>query len=107
ALESAHARGSDLATLWLGHAADNCALRIVVLSVPAFVAALWTIRRMAPTRPALAGAAAGFFAGAVAATVYGFFCTETSAAFVVAWYTLGIAVCAGFGALIGGRALRW
>jgi hypothetical protein len=62
---------------------------------------------MAPTRLGLAGAAAGLFAGGVGATVYGLYCEETAAAFVVVWYSLGMLACAALGAVVGRRLLRW
>jgi len=65
------------------------------------------MRRMAPTRPALAGFAAGAFSGGVAATVYGLHCGESAMAFVGVWYTLGVLACAGLGAVVGRWALRW
>ena len=55
----------------------------LTFSLPTFVASFWLLRRMAPTRPTLAGAAAGFFAGAVGAATYGMWCQESAAAFVV------------------------
>jgi hypothetical protein len=55
----------------------------------------------------LAGAAAGLVAGASAATVYGFHCPETAAPFILVWYSLGIALAAGLGALAGPWVLRW
>ena len=79
----------------------------MVLAAPVFLGVAWALRRLAPTRLAMAGAAAGLLAGAVGATVYGLYCEETAAAFVVTWYTLGIAVCATAGALLGPRLLRW
>jgi hypothetical protein len=39
--------------------------------------------------------------------VYGLYCEEFSAAFVACWYTLGIASCAFFGAILGPNVLRW
>jgi hypothetical protein len=62
---------------------------------------------MAPTRLRLAGAAAGLLAGGVAATVYGLHCQEMTAAFVVTWYSLGVAASVAVGALLGPRLLRW
>ena len=98
---------SGMSHLWLGWTWKICALRILALSTPVFIAVLWLLRRMAPTRLALAGAAAGLFAGGVGATVYGLYCEETAAAFVVVWYSLGMAACAALGAVIGQRLLRW
>ncbi|HZC16611.1 MAG TPA: DUF1109 domain-containing protein [Caulobacteraceae bacterium] len=91
----------------LGQTWDRCPLRIAVISIPAFIAALWALRRMAPTRPRLAGAAAGLMAGGIGASVYGLNCQETAAAFTAVWYTLGMLVWAAVGAALGGRLLRW
>ncbi len=107
ARETMTAAPGQLAALWLGQTWTVCAVRIMVFSIPTFAASFWFLRRMAPTRPILAGAAAGFFAGAVGAATYGLYCQESAAAFVVAWYTLGIAVCAAIGAGLGRWLLRW
>lgn len=93
--------------LWLGESWNACPLRILALAAPVFVVVFWVMRQSAPTRPTLAGAAAGLLAGAVGATVYGLYCSETTAAFVVAWYSLGMAACAAVGAAAGARFLRW
>jgi hypothetical protein len=93
--------------LWLGWTWSICPFRILALALPVFAAVLWLMRRMAPTRPALAGAAAGLFAGGVGATVYGLYCEESAAAFVVVWYSLGVAASAAIGAAVGARLLRW
>jgi hypothetical protein len=84
-----------------------CPLRIAIVTLPAFAAALWALRRMAPTRPHLAGAAAGLLASGLGASVYGLYCQETAAAFTAVWYTLGMLVWTGVGAWLGGRLLRW
>lgn len=92
---------------WLGFTWKICALNILVVS--AFTAPLIFLaaRRLAPTRPMQAGAAAGLLTGAVAATAYGLHCPEATAAFVATWYTLGMAAAAAVGAVIGRFALRW
>ena len=105
--ETMLAAPGQVAPLWLGSTSSVCVPRILFFSVPTFIASFWFVRRMAPTRPTLAGAAAGFFAGAVGAATYGLYCQESAAAFVVAWYTLGIAICAAIGAVIGRWLLRW
>jgi hypothetical protein len=91
----------------MGQTWSRCPFRIAVIALPAFGATLWALRRMAPTRPRLAGAAAGLLAGGVGATVYGLYCQETAAAFTAVWYTLGMLVWAAIGAAFGGRLLRW
>ena len=106
-METMRTPAAGQAHLWLGWTWAICPFRILALAAPVFAAELWLMRRMAPTRPALAGAAAGLLAGAVGATVYGFYCRETAAAFVVVWYSLGVAACAAIGAVVGARLLRW
>lgn len=91
----------------LGSTWDRCPWRIAVLAIPGLVLVLLAMRRLAPTRPALAGAGAGLFVGAIAATIYGLYCAETSAVFTLIWYTGGIAIAAVLGALAGARVLRW
>jgi hypothetical protein len=105
--ETMGAAPGQMAHLWLGQTWRICPVRILILAAPVYAAVLWLMRRTAPTRLALTGAAAGLFAGAVGATVYGLYCQETAAAFVVAWYTFGIAVCAALGAIVGRYLLRW
>ena len=107
ALRLARAGPGGMLPMWLGQTWNQCPLRIIVLAAPVFIGVIWALRRLAPTRLRLAGAAAGLLAGAAGATVYGLYCRETAAAFVATWYTLGIAACAALGALIGPRLLRW
>lgn len=99
-------RGEWLA-MWLGESWMYCPWRVVTLAMPIFVGLLWSFRRLAPTRLRAAGAAAGLAAGAFAATVYCLHCPEVSALFVLTWYSLGILLAAGLGALLGPRLLRW
>jgi hypothetical protein len=98
---------SDRAVMVLGHSADLCPWRIAVLSLPIFVAALWSLRRLAPTRPVLAGAAAGFAAGALGAWIYAFHCNESAAPFILVFYSFGIALVTMAGAMLGRFILRW
>lgn len=98
--------GARLA-LWLGHTWKVCSPLILLLALPIYACLVVAIRRLAPTRPAVAGAAAGFAAGALAATLYGLHCPEQAAAFVATWYTLGIAAATALGAISGDRLLRW
>ena len=92
--------------LW-GHSHTVCPWRIVALSLPLLAGCLWGMRRLAPTRPMLAGAAAGLFAGSAGAWIYAFACNEYSAVFVAVWYTVGMALVGLLGALIGRWVLRW
>lgn len=91
----------------MGSSARVCPWRILAISAPVFLIAMATLRWMAPTRPAVAGAAAGLLAGGLGATVYGLHCQETAAAFTAMWYTFGMALWPLVGAAIGRWALRW
>jgi hypothetical protein len=93
--------------LLLGQTWTACPFNIALLSVPVFVAALWAMRGLAPTRLRLAGAAAGVLAGAAGALVYAFHCAELAAPFLGTWYVLGMLIPTAVGALIGPRVLRW
>ncbi len=84
-----------------------CALNIVMLSVPVFVAAVVAMRSLAPTRLWHAGGAAGLLAGATGASVYAMHCPEDAVPFVAVWYVLGIVLSTAAGALLGPRLLRW
>lgn len=106
-IELANAPPEAWRALMMGHSARHCPIRILVISAPIFAVVLWALRRLAPTRLALAGAAAGLLAGGAGATIYGLACDETAMSFLLTWYTLGIGVCAGVGALIGPRLLAW
>jgi hypothetical protein len=84
-----------------------CTGLIAALSIPVFMATLWALRGLAPTRLRLAGAAAGLLAGAAAALVYCLHCPEVQPPFVAVWYVLGMLAPVVVGALIGPRVLRW
>lgn len=84
-----------------------CTRNILILGAPTTLIAVMVMRRLAPTRPVLAGFSAGMFAGSVAATVYGLHCPESTAVFVALWYSLGLLSCGFLGAALGRIALRW
>lgn len=92
---------------WLGHSWAECPWNVLGLSLPGLAAGLWAVRGLAPTRLRLAGAAVGLLAGACAAAGYALCCDESALRFVAVWYTAGIALSAGLGALLGPRVLRW
>lgn len=93
--------------LFFGETWTTCPIFITVLSVPVFVAIVWAMKGLAPTRLRLAGAMAGFASGAVAATVYSLHCPELAAPFIGFWYLLGMLIPTAVGALLGPRLLRW
>jgi len=91
----------------LGHTWRTCSLHIALLSIPALIALQLAMRGLAPTRPALAGAAVGLLAGAIAALVYCLRCPEMAVPFWAIWYLVGMSLPALVGVLVGARALRW
>ena len=103
-LSAPHADSPDLI---MGRSASVCPLVILLLALPIFAGLFWALRRLAPTRLTLAGAAAGLAAGGWAASIYAFHCTESTAPFIVIWYSLGLALAAGLGAFLGRWLLRW
>jgi hypothetical protein len=94
-------------SLFLGHTWLSCPGRILLIAIPILAVLMWRIRQAAPTRLRLTGAATGLASGASAAALYALGCSETSACFIVAWYSLGIAGVAAIGALLGPVLLRW
>ena len=93
--------------LVFGETWRDCLIFVSLLSLPAFVAGLWAMRGLAPTRPRISGAAAGILAGALAAAAYAFHCPEMQASFLGIWYLLGMLIPSVAGAIIGPRVLRW
>ncbi len=94
-------------TLVFGDTWRWCPWLIAGLALPSFIAVLWALKGLAPTRLRLAGAAAGLLAGAVGAMVYAFHCPELAAPFIGLWYVLGMSLPAAAGALLGPWLLRW
>lgn len=94
-------------TRLVGHNWLLCMSAVPVLSLPLLAAALFGLRRGAPSRPAVAGAVAGLLSAGFAATLYAAHCTDDSPLFVATWYTIAAAFVAGLGALIGRKVLRY
>jgi len=101
------AQSSQRHELLYGETWASCPLLITMLSVPVFIAVVWAMRGLAPTRLRLTGAAAGLVSGSLGALVYALHCPELAAPFIGLWYLLGVLIPAGIGALIGPRLLRW
>lgn len=95
------------AELLFGRTWRTCTFNIAVIAAPLFVAGFIALRGLAPTRPALAGAAAGVLAGGAGAAVYALHCPELAAPFLAVWYVLGMALPAAVGAALGRVLLRW
>ena len=95
------------ARMFFGDTWTSCPLLVAMLSAPVFAGVLWAMKGLAPTRLALAGAAAGLLSGAVGALVYCLHCPELAAPFLGFWYLLGMLIPTAVGALLGPRLLRW
>lgn len=93
--------------MWLGDTWLFCPAIVLALSLPIMATLMYAARTLAPTRLRLSGAVIGLASGAVSATIYCLHCPEATATFVLSWYTLGIALAAGVGALLGPKLLRW
>jgi hypothetical protein len=106
-VQSGHVNNAGDAKLLLGASWQSCSLRIAALSVPVTAMIGWAVRRQAPVQLRRAGAAVGMTAGAVAASIYALACVESSSAFVLVWYSAGIALSTAIGGLLGPRLLRW
>lgn len=93
--------------LLMGSTWKSCPFNILFLSVPGFIAVMWAMKGLAPTRPRMAGAIGGLLAGAAATVVYCLHCPEMEVPFWAVWYLLGMLLPAALGALLGPRLLRW
>jgi hypothetical protein len=93
--------------LILGTTWETCAFNIALVSIPVFVAVLWAMKGLAPTRLTLAGASAGLLAGAVGTVVYALHCPESAVPFMAIWYVAGMLIPTAVGAWLGPRVLRW
>ncbi len=93
--------------MMMGHSANVCPWLILGFSLPPLAGLVWAVRGLAPTRLRLTGAIVGLAAGAAGAAAYALHCNESTAAFMVTWYTLGIAGAGLLGLLVGPRLLRW
>jgi len=106
-MQMMHTPAAKRMPMLMGHSSHVCPWLIVALSVPIFIGTFWSLRTLAPTRIVLAGAVAGFASGALGAWIYAFRCDETTAPFLLVFFTLGMAVVGLAGALIARRVLRW
>lgn len=93
--------------MWFGTTWRTCLLTVSLVAVPIFLGIVWGFDKLAPTRLQATGCLAGVAAGAMSATLYALYCPETTATFLLSWYTLAIAIAGGMGAIVGPRLLRW
>lgn len=99
------AEGRQMALV--GKTMVNCLVAIPLLSILPVTAILLTLRRGAPTAPALAGFVAGLGGSGLAAMSYALHCTEDSPLFYVTWYGLAMVGVTAISTMIGARFLRW
>jgi hypothetical protein len=91
----------------LGGHWGTCVVCIPLFAIVPFAALIGALRRGAPTKLRRTGAIAGLVAGALGASAYAFHCPDDSLPFVALWYGVMVALCAGIGAMLGPRLLRW
>lgn len=94
-------QGSAWRTLWWA-GSGLCAL-----AMPMLLALVWMLRDMAATRPAWAGASAGFVASALSAVLFSLHATDPSSPFATLGYLVGMALMPLIGAVLGRWLLRW
>ncbi len=105
ALGSTPAAGTH--ALIFGSSWQTCLLSVSLLSVPIYAALVLAFRWLAPTDLKLTGLLAGLASGSTAALAYALHCPETSPAFLLVWYGLGIVVAGIAGRVAGPTLLRW
>jgi hypothetical protein len=92
---------------WIGSNALVCLTFISLIGVAPLTVVMAALRYGAPTRPGMAGAAAGLLAGGVAATFYAAHCTDDSPLFVATWYSIAIGLLMIVGFISGRLFVRW
>jgi hypothetical protein len=85
----------------------RCLLCIVGFAAIPLVALIRVLRESAPTQPRLCGALAGVVSGGLGVAAYALACISDSVPFIAVWYSVGIALYAVLGALVGPWLLRW
>lgn len=93
--------------LMLGTTWRTTTANVVLLSLPSLAAMMHAMKRLAPTRLALAGAGAGLLGGAQGLLVYSLYCPEMAVPFWGVWYALAIVITTAAGSAIAPRCLRW
>ena len=93
--------------LIFGSSWQVCLLSVSLLSVPVYALLAIAFRQLAPTDLKLTGLLAGVASGSTAALVYALHCPETSPAFLLIWYGLGISFAGLAGRAAGPLLLRW
>jgi hypothetical protein len=89
-----------------GQPLADCLTCIPVIAIPTLVALFWALRKGAPVYPALAGAAAGIVAGALAMAALAMHQPAVSLLGTAVLYGGPVVLCALIGAVLGWRLLR-
>lgn len=105
--ELANTPRQEWLALWLGRSWRACPWILLALAMPMLFGLFWAFKQFAPSRLRAAGAAAGLASGAWAAAIYCLHCPESSALFILTWYSLGMLLSMTIGALLGPRLMRW
>jgi hypothetical protein len=93
--------------LIFGSSWQTCLLSVSLLAVPVYAALVVAFRRLAPMDLKLTGLLAGLASGSTAALAYALYCPESSPAFLLIWYGLGIIIAGIAGRAAGPLLLRW
>jgi hypothetical protein len=101
------APAAQRAELIFGDTWKICSLSIALICAPMFLAGLWIMRGLAPTRLALSGGICGAFAGGVGTFIYALHCPELAVPFVATWYGLGMLFWVVVGGVLGRKLLAW
>lgn len=107
AIELASVPAADWSARMVGAYPLDCVVLIPAVGLLPLAVTLLALRHGAPTRPLLAGAAAGLLSGGLAALLYAMHCRDDSPLFVAIWYSAALIVMALLGALGGRFFARW
>lgn len=99
--------GAMWPTKLMGTNSWACVTTIPVLALAPMAGVLAAMKNGAPTRPRLAGMAAGLLSAGLAAALYALNCADDSPLFVAIWYPVGIGIVVAMGAFVGPLVLRW
>ena len=91
----------------IGHNAVHCLTMVPLMALAPLAGLFLALKQAAPSDPRRAGAAAGFAAAGLAATLYAMNCPDDSPFFVAVWYMLATMIVVALGWFAGGRWLRW
>ena len=107
AVALASAPAGEAHALIFGSSWQMCLASVSLLAVPVYGLLAVAFRGLMPTDLKLTGLLAGLASGSTAALTYALHCPETSPAFLVIWYGLGIAIAGLAGRAAGPLLLRW